>query len=79
MRLFIIALFSLCFWSVTGLKAQTVRGIISDSLGNVLPFVSVYVKNSKSGVSANQNGEYNVKLKAGNNTLVFSAIGFEKL
>jgi hypothetical protein len=79
MRPFIIALFSLCFWSVAGLKAQTVKGIISDSLGNVLPFVSVYVKNSKSGVSANQNGEYNVKLKAGNNTLVFSAIGFEKL
>ena len=77
MRLLLITLFAFC--SVKGLEAQTVKGIISDSLGNALPFVSVYVKNSNSGVSANQKGEYSVKLKSGNNTLVFSAVGFEKL
>ncbi|MFN5318336.1 MAG: DUF5686 and carboxypeptidase regulatory-like domain-containing protein, partial [Bacteroidia bacterium] len=77
MRLLLITFLAFC--SVIGLKAQTISGIIADSSGNALPFVSVYVKNSNSGVSANQKGEYRVKLKAGNNTLVFSAIGFEKL
>ncbi len=79
MRPLIIHLLILCFFIAKDTRAQSISGTITDSSGNVLPFVSVYIKNTKSGVSANQKGEYNVKLKAGSNTLVFSAIGFEKL
>ena len=58
--------------------AQVLRGTIADTTGIPIPFVSVYVKNSTYGVSGNQKGDYQLQLKPGSNTLVFSLVGFIK-
>jgi TonB-linked SusC/RagA family outer membrane protein len=53
-----------------------IKGSIKDKNGTPLPGVSVTVKNSKSGVSSNGNGEYSISAP-GNSTLVFSMIGYK--
>lgn len=56
--------------------ASTVSGAISDKEGNPLPFATVFVKNSTTGVSANEKGEYFLELKPGNYILIYSYMGF---
>ncbi|CAM3805826.1 TonB-dependent receptor [Mucilaginibacter galii] len=53
----------------------TVTGTIKDSKGEALPGVSIRVKDSQAGTTADANGKYNVRVSA-NATLVFSFIGF---
>jgi len=72
-------LFLLLLAGFTGsASAQVIRGKITDQTGEIVPFVSVYLKNSTFGVSANQKGEYLLQVKPGNYTLVFSLVGFQK-
>lgn len=53
-----------------------VSGTISDSNGNPIPFVSVYLKGTKTAISSDQNGYYNISVTDKNGVLVFSAVGF---
>lgn len=48
-----------------------------DNNGNPLPFASIYIKNSTTGVSSNLKGEYFLEIKAGFHTLVYSFVGYE--
>jgi hypothetical protein len=56
--------------------SAVISGTVSDENGAPLPFVSVYVKNSTSGVSANYQGKYFLELTAGDYTLVYSCLGY---
>jgi len=58
--------------------AAIVSGIITDETGNPLPFASVFVKNSTTGVSANYEGKYFLELKAGTYILKYSSIGYKE-
>lgn len=54
-----------------------VRGIVRDDEGQPLPGVSVRVKNSKTGVSTDMNGQYSIRVEDINAVLVFSSIGMQ--
>ncbi|MCD4664992.1 MAG: DUF5686 and carboxypeptidase regulatory-like domain-containing protein [Bacteroidales bacterium] len=56
--------------------SATVSGKITDETGTALPFASVFVKNSTTGVSANFEGKYFIELDPGTYTLVYSYMGY---
>ncbi|MFN0291473.1 SusC/RagA family TonB-linked outer membrane protein [Pedobacter helvus] len=58
--------------------AQTkVSGTVKDDQGEILTGVSVLVKGTKVSTTTNQDGNYQITLPAGSNTLVFSYLGYE--
>jgi len=63
------------------LSAQQFKlgGSIKDSDGQPVPFVSVYIKNTTTGTSANVDGIYSLSIQKGTFTIVFKAIGYKAL
>lgn len=59
------------------LAAGGVRGVISDTDGTPLPFASVYVAETGSGTTSNEEGRYQIDLPAGDYTLVFQFLGYQ--
>jgi TonB-linked SusC/RagA family outer membrane protein len=57
-------------------QTRTVTGKITDPQGNTVPFATVKVKNSNTGVSADGNGAFSI-LAAPTDVLVISATGFD--
>jgi hypothetical protein len=57
--------------------AATISGTITQHNGNVLPYSSVLVKGTAQGVSANNNGKYQILLSPGEYTLVCQYIGYK--
>ena len=45
--------------------------------GNPLPFASIYIKNSTTGVSSDLKGEYFLEYKQGTYIIVQSFVGYE--
>ena len=75
----ICALLILCSLTHIAFAQQfTVTGIVKDSNGQPVPFASVYLKNTTTGTSANVDGKYSVKLKSGQQTLSFRAVGYKQ-
>lgn len=58
-------------------QSYTISGQITDTDGTPIPFVSVFVKGSSTGVSANVDGKYLIKVRMTDPILVFSAIGYK--
>lgn len=52
-------------------------GLVKDSKGNPLPGVTVLIKGTKTGTSSGTDGIFRFNLPTGNETLVFSFIGFK--
>lgn len=52
-----------------------VKGKITND-GNALPFASIIIKNTSHAVVTNENGEFLLRLPAGNYTLMVSSIGY---
>ncbi|MBI1266277.1 MAG: outer membrane beta-barrel protein [Cryomorphaceae bacterium] len=67
----------LMFSSLFALSQGTVRGVVSDELGEPLPFVNVYVKDITSiGTTTDLNGLYTLNLPDANaHVVVFSSVG----
>ncbi|MBB6004760.1 TonB-dependent receptor [Arcicella rosea] len=57
---------------------QSITGTITDEKGQVLPGVSVLVKNTNRGTATDNKGQYKIAVPDGNNTLVFSFVGYQK-
>lgn len=57
--------------------AGGVRGLITDTDGNPLAFASVYVAETGSGTTSNEEGRYDITLPAGDYRLVFQYLGYE--
>ncbi|WAC41772.1 SusC/RagA family TonB-linked outer membrane protein [Pedobacter sp. SL55] len=58
--------------------AQTkVSGTVKDDQGEILTGVSVLVKGTKVSTTTNQDGNYQITLPAGSNTLAFTYLGYE--
>ncbi len=55
---------------------RTVKGKITDEEGEGLPGVSVILKGSQRGTTSNIDGDYELVLPDGANTLVFSFVGY---
>lgn len=55
-----------------------IRGKVTDSKGNALPYASVTVEKTYNGTSSNENGEYELNVKkTGTYTLVFKILGYK--
>lgn len=78
MRLFSFVLLFLCASVFTYAQEILLKGTIKDNKGLSVPFASVYEKGTTRGTSANSEGEYQLKLSAGQHTLIFKAIGFSQ-
>ncbi len=57
-------------------KAQKIFGKVFASNGDLLPYSSITVKGTTTGVSANQQAQYFIKLPAGTYTLICQHVGF---
>ncbi|MEE9406988.1 MAG: TonB-dependent receptor [Polaribacter sp.] len=60
-----------------GLMAQTVKGKVTDSSGEGLPYMNIVEKGTKNGVVSNDNGEFSITFKNLPATLVVSSMGFK--
>ncbi|AUD01726.1 SusC/RagA family TonB-linked outer membrane protein [Spirosoma pollinicola] len=72
---FSLILFSLCC-SVGAFAQSKVSGKVVDAQGLALPGVSIVVKGTTTGTVSSAEGDYSLNLARGNETLVFSYIGF---
>ena len=57
-------------------QSQSVSGVVTDDVGDVLPGVSVKVKGTSTGTVTNGDGNYSISSEA-NGTLVFSFVGYK--
>lgn len=64
--------------AVNPAQEVTVRGKVVDEKGLPVPGVSVQIKGTNTGAVTDISGAYTVKLPTGNETLVFSFIGYAK-
>jgi TonB-linked SusC/RagA family outer membrane protein len=73
----IVSLFSvlMLFCALAYGQARTVTGTVRDEKGNPIPFATITVKGTKSGTSADANGNFSIKVQGGN-ALVVSSTGF---
>lgn len=56
--------------------AGVLRGVIINTQNESLPFASVYVKNSTRGTVTNLKGEFELELEEGEQTIVYSFVGY---
>ncbi|WP_313805881.1 carboxypeptidase-like regulatory domain-containing protein [Flavobacterium sp.] len=56
-----------------------IRGVVKDSLtGKPIPYVSIWVENESIGTTSEEDGSFRINTN-GNKTLIFSALGYEKI
>ncbi|WP_295718199.1 DUF5686 family protein [Mucilaginibacter sp.] len=67
----------LCTLNAFG-QQYLLSGRITDQKNNVIPFTSVYIRNSTYGTTANENGLYQFKLSPGNYNLTYRFVGFNE-
>ena len=54
------------------------KGKVTDSDGEPLPFASIYVKGTSNGTTSNIEGNYELELKKGTYQIVFQYVGFKQ-
>jgi len=57
-------------------SSQTIEGTVKDTEGRILPFASVLVKGTPSGVTANQEGKFSIHLSPGKYVLDCHYVGY---
>jgi len=60
-----------------GLKAQTIKGKVTDSSGEGLPYMNIVEKGTANGVLTDDHGIFTITVKSLPTTLVISSMGFE--
>lgn len=60
-----------------GLMAQTIKGKVTDSSGEGLPYMNIVEKGTTNGVVSDDNGNFSITVKNLPSTLVVSSMGFE--
>ncbi|CAM1334533.1 TonB-dependent receptor domain-containing protein [Tenacibaculum aestuariivivum] len=79
-KLIIITLLSLCNFVFSQDKG-TISGTITDKEmnGEPLPFANVFIKGTSIGGTSDMDGKYSLNVPLGNQTLVFSFIGYKTI
>jgi TonB-linked SusC/RagA family outer membrane protein len=62
---------------VQAFSQRVVTGKVSDTDGNLLPYLNVAVKGTTTGTVTNDQGKYSITVPAGSEILVFSFVGME--
>src|SRR5665648_1020263 len=73
----ILPTFLFCFISIGSVLAQGIRGRITDAQGEAVPFANIYITQLSTGTSSNIDGNYELKLPAGNWKILFQYIGYQ--
>ena len=66
-----------CLFAGTTLRAQVIRGRITDANGRAVSNASLFVRELKLGTTANDDGYYDLKVAEGTYTCVFQCLGYE--
>lgn len=66
----------LLFATVAFAQTRTITGTVTDEAGAIVPGASVKIKGTRTGVAADQNGQFRIQAKAGD-IIVISGAGFE--
>ncbi len=74
-RLVTTLLYFLLF-STSGFAAK-LFGLVTDDMGEPLPFVSVYINKTTTGTTTNQDGQYFLDLKSGEYEIVYRYVGYK--
>jgi len=74
MRILLLCL-AFCI-SFAGLAQTTIKGKVTDRSGNAIPFANVILKNTTTGTTTNENGDYTLEISDLSGTLEFSSIGY---
>lgn len=78
MTLRLLLLIKILLFSTIAFAQQIeITGKITDSEGLPIPFVSIFIKGTTKGVSANAEGNYLIKVDNGPATLAFTAVGYK--
>ena len=72
----VFPLLSLTFLWVTCAFGQGIKGTIKDNTGELLPFASIYIKQTGSGTSSNADGYFELQLKPGTYEVTFQYLGY---
>ena len=79
---YILAVLVICLLSLN-LSAKDITGMISGKVlssdGEPIDYANVYLKGTAFSSTTNDKGLYHIKAPAGNYTIVFSSVGYEKL
>jgi iron complex outermembrane receptor protein len=75
---YLLKLFTAAFMLMLplGMMAQSIKGKVTDSSGEALPYMNVVVKGTSNGTTTDENGEFNLEVKNLPITLVISSMGF---
>ncbi|GAB3936003.1 DUF5686 and carboxypeptidase regulatory-like domain-containing protein [Mucilaginibacter myungsuensis] len=79
MRTILLSFFAVLFTTFSFAQQSGVSGVITDETGHTVPFVSVHVKGTTRGTSANSEGKYTLQVPAGNHELLYKAIGYKQV
>lgn len=74
---FLFIIFLLFLFSFS--DATMLTGKITETNGQSLPFVNVFIKGSTIGTSANSEGKYALSLNPGTHTVIFKLIGYKQI
>lgn len=58
--------------------SQKIKGIVTDNNGKIIPYASVFIKETGKGTNANSEGKYSLKLEPGKYRIVCQHVGFKK-
>ena len=71
-------IFTLSFLSFgSAVLAHTIVGTIKNEAGEPIPFATIYVEETGTGVTTNLEGTYRVVLGAGDYTVVYQHLGYQ--
>ncbi|MCX6318488.1 MAG: DUF5686 and carboxypeptidase regulatory-like domain-containing protein [Bacteroidetes bacterium] len=58
--------------------SQKIKGTITDSTGKILPYASVFIKETTKGTNASSEGKYSLKADPGTYTIVCQYVGYQR-
>lgn len=73
-RLKILIILFLSF--TTNSFSQEIKGKITNQQGEPIKYATIYIEELQTGTSANQNGDYAIKVSSGKYTISFRSLGF---
>src|SRR4051812_41576781 len=76
MRRSILLLIAVLCAVTASAQQALLSGKITDKNGAVIPFVSIYIRNSTYGTTANENGIYQFKLAPGTYKVIYRSVGY---
>src|SRR5206468_9149206 len=76
-RILMLLALSLFLFEVVSGQTQVITGRVLDAQGKPIPYASVTVRGTRTGVSADENGNFSIQA-APNSVLVISAAGFQQ-